>query len=98
MAIIVEQEKKSVNWFAVVIAIVVIGVVFFGAYFLFFKRPDVIEVVTPGKLDQINKLSKISFQPEEVVNSPSFKSLRQYGSSTTPTQTQGRENPFKPAQ
>ncbi len=96
MAIIVEEEKKSVNWFMVVIVLVVVVVVFSGAYFLFFQRPDVIEVVTPGKLDQINKLSKISFKPEEVVNSPSFKSLRQYGSSTSPTQTPGRENPFKP--
>lgn len=96
MAIIVEEEKKSVNWFMAVIVLVAVIVVFSGAYFLFFKRPDVIEVVTPGKLDQINKLSKISFKPEEVVNSPSFKSLRPYGSSTAPTQTPGRENPFKP--
>jgi len=95
MAIIVEEEKKSVNWFTVVVIIVVVVVVFSGAYFLFFKRPDVIEIVTPGKLDQINKLSKISFKPEDVVNSPSFKSLRQYGSSTPSTQIPGRENPFK---
>jgi len=96
MAIIVEEEKKSVNWFMVVVVLVVVAVVFSGAYFLFFKRPDVIEMATPGKLDQINKLSKISFKPEDVVNSPSFKSLRQYGSSTTSTQIPGRENPFKP--
>ncbi len=95
MAIVVEEEKKSTNWAAVASTIVVIGVLFVGGYLLFFKKPELIDVVSPGSASDLNKISKITFNPEEVINSSVFKSLRQFGGSVS-NQTPGRSNPFKP--
>lgn len=98
MAIIIEEEQKQTNWVNIAIAAVIVVVLFLGAYFLFFKQPQLIEVVTPKQLQEINKLSSVSFDPEAVVSSPIFKSLRQYGAPVTPPQTTGRTNPFAPVQ
>ena len=98
MAIIIEEEKKQASWVNIVIAAVMVVVLFVGAYFLFFKQPQLIEVVTPKQLQEINKISAVSFDPEMVVNSPIFKSLRQYGTPVIPPQTVGRANPFAPGQ
>lgn len=98
MAIIVEEEKRSANWVNIAIAAVVIVVVFAGAYFIFFKQPQLIEVVTPSGLKEIGTISQLSFDPQSVVSSPVFKSLKQYGSPVTPPATTGRANPFAPAQ
>lgn len=94
MAILIEQDKKSVNWVAVAIALVVIVVIFSGAYFLFFKKPELIDVVSPTKLKELESISTISFDPDTVLTSPTFKTLQQYDSPITPTQTPGKANPF----
>ncbi|MCP6720200.1 MAG: hypothetical protein KJI72_02685 [Patescibacteria group bacterium] len=95
MAITIEQEKKPVNWVAILTAVVIVVVLFIGTYFLFFKKPELIEIVTPGTLQDVSKISKLSFDPESVLNSPTFKLLRQYGTGVT-VPTPGRSNPFKP--
>jgi hypothetical protein len=95
MAIVLEEEKKSVNWIAILTTLIIIVVLFIGSYFLFFKKPELIEVVAPGGLQGVRQISKISFNPEDVLNAPIFKLLRQYG--TTPeVPTPGRNNPFRP--
>jgi len=94
MAIVVE-EKKSVNWIAILTIIIVVAVIFSAAYFLFFKKPELIEVVAPGGLEGVSQISKISFDPESVISAPTFKLLRQYGTTPNPSNP-GRENPFKP--
>ncbi len=95
MAIVVEEQKKSVNWVTILTMLVVIAVVFAGAYLLFFKKPELIEIVTPGGLEGVSEISKISFDPESVLSAPTFKLLRQYGTAPTPS-TPGRDNPFEP--
>lgn len=95
MAIILEEERQPTNWVAVLSALVVIIVLFVGSYFLFFKKPELIEVVAPKKLQDLGNLSKVTFDPESVINDPTFKLLRQYGTQVT-LPTPGRSNPFKP--
>ncbi|MBI4034268.1 MAG: hypothetical protein HY378_01830 [Candidatus Brennerbacteria bacterium] len=95
MAIVVEEEKKRINWVAILTAIVIVGVLFSGAYVLFFKKPELIEIVAPGGLEGVSEISKLSFNPEGVLNSPTFRLLRQYGTATV-TSTPGRVNPFRP--
>ncbi len=95
MAITVEEEKKPVNWIAITITIVLVGVIFLGSYFIFFKKPEIIEIVVPGSLRELNELSKIDFDPSNVINAPTFKILRQFSAVVTST-TPGRSNPFKP--
>ena len=94
MAINIEQEKKPVNWIGFFTACIVIAVLFFGGYFLFFKKPELIEIVVPGSLKDVSIISRISFDPESVVGSPTFRLLRQYATTISPP-TPGKSNPFK---
>ncbi len=95
MAIVVEEEKKPVNLAAIASTIVVVLVLFIGAYLLFFKKPQLIDIVSPGSANDLTRISKLNFNPEEVVNNPVFKSLRNFGGAVT-NSTPGRNNPFKP--
>jgi len=95
MAIIVEQDKKKINWFGLLIAVVLVVIVFSGGYFFFFKKPELIDVVAPKNLQDLNNISKVSFDPESVIDSPAFKVLRRYGTSVPLTETPGKSNPFR---
>lgn len=96
MAIILEHEKKQVSWIAVLTVFLALAVIFAGAYFLFFKRPEIIDIAIPKKFDDLNMISRISFNPDDVIQSPAFRSLRQYEIVITQTQAPGKANPFQP--
>lgn len=96
MAILLEEEKKPVNWFGIIAGIVVALIIVIGGYVLFFKKPDLIEVVVPQELQDITTLSKVPpLDPQAVVNSSNFKSLKDY-TSPLPNPVKGRSNPFAP--
>lgn len=94
MAIVVEEEKKT-NWVTIITVVTVLAIVFIGGYYLFFKNPELIEVVAPDRLQQLNELSQAKFDPNAVVDSPVFKALRDYTSPLVLPQA-GRANPFQP--
>lgn len=93
MAIVVEEEHKSSQG---LVGLVVWGLVFIivgvAVYYVFFKRPDLVEQATPS-LTNTEALSKINLQPDEVINSASFQALHSYVSPLT-VQAGGRANPF----
>ncbi len=94
MAIVVE-ERSPTNWAGILLALVVIALLFGGGYFLFFKKPQLIEVVLPPELVSLRPLTEAPFDPQEVISSPNFKALKDYsGELTLPFA--GRDNPFKP--
>lgn len=94
MAILVE-EKRPVNIMGILTVLIILVVVFVGGYYIFFKRPEAIEVILPSGLENINELSQIQFNPSEVVDGATFKLLRDYTTPLT-TPVAGRENPFAP--
>jgi hypothetical protein len=93
MAIVVEQETKKVNWMTVISVVVFLAVMFFGAYYLFFKQPELIDVVAPAELERLSALSSVRFDPRDVVDSPVFQGLRDFSGTVTPPRT-GKANPF----
>lgn len=93
MAIVVEQEKKKVNWITALSVAVFLAVVFFGGYYLFFKQPELIDVVAPAELERLRAISSVRFDPREVVDSPAFQGLRPFA-GTVPTPLTGKANPF----
>ena len=96
MAVIIEEEgKKSFNWALLLAGIVVVVIIFVGGYYLFFKKPQLIEVVSPRELEPIEKISQIEFDPAAVLNSPNFKILRQFAAPAV-LPPAGRDNPFSP--
>ncbi len=95
MAIIVEQEKKPVNWVNVVAIVVFVVLVFAVAYFVFFNKPELIDVVLPGGLRNINTLSQVQVDPSPVVTTLQKYFTTNYNSPIT-IPTPGRTNPFAP--
>lgn len=95
MAIVIEEQKPPKNWGTVIAISAVIILIFAGVYFLFFKKPILIEMVAPASLEKTKKLSQLKFDPAGIQNNEVFKSLRQY--TTLPTAGElGRNNPFLP--
>lgn len=95
MAIVIEEEKNQTNIIGIVTWLVVILVVGIAAYYIFFARPQLVEMVAPSAFQNINTISKINLNPEEVVNSKLFQSLKLYVSLPVPGSA-GRSNPFSP--
>ena len=95
MAITIEEEKKQVNWVGAVVGVVVAVSLFAAAYLLLFRKPELIEVVVPGRLETLRGVSQITFDPNELLQSPEFKILRQFGNEPA-TPTPGKINPFSP--
>lgn len=94
MAVIIDEEKKPVNWLMIGVAAVIVVIIFLAGFYLFFKKPELIETVAPKELDRLNSLSRVSFDPSSVLNSSAFKALRQY--ATPPAlPAAGRDNPFE---
>ncbi len=95
MAIIVEQEKKPINWFNIAIVTVFVVVLFLLMYFVFFKKPELVEIVVPAKLQNLSQISQAQLDPTPVVNE-----LNQYfsngASQPISIPTPGRSNPFQP--
>jgi hypothetical protein len=97
MAIVVEQERsgkggmmKLLVWGLILLVILV------GAYYLFFKRPDVIpNLAAPAAFKQANELQGVKLDPGAVVQSQTFQSLRPQAPEQ-PTPVTGRTNPFQP--
>ncbi len=94
MAILIEEERHPTNWIGIIFSVLIVALLFTGGYYLFFKRPELIEVVVPPKLQALKELSRAQFDPKSVLDSPIFKSLRDYSFKLTPP-TPGRDNPFK---
>lgn len=93
MAIIVEEEQKSrQNFTGLIVWSLIFVVIAVAVYYVFFKRPDLVEQATPT-LTNTEALSKIELKPDEVINSPSFQALQSYVQPLTPPPA-GRANPF----
>ncbi len=95
MAIIVEEPKPPKNWGAIISFVIILAVIFGGVYFIFFKKPVLIELAISGSIRETEVLSKLTFNPSDIQNNEVFKSLRQYAASMATGQL-GRPNPFMP--
>src|SRR3989344_5605803 len=83
MAIIIQEQKKSVNLFAIITVAVILFALLLSAYFLFFAPQPVIEIIVPAPLETAAEIAKTQFDPAEVVNSPEFRTLRSYAGLST---------------
>ncbi len=79
MAIILKEQKKGINWFAILVFVFLFAVVIGGGYFLFFAATPGIEIVAPSSLQSTSDIASVRFDPSRVVNHQTLKSLRQLG-------------------
>lgn len=93
MAIIIEGEKRRINWFALAIVVLVVLVISTATYYLFFASTPLIEKVVPSSVQSLQVLSSIKLQPELIINDPKFQILKQYVGPVE-VGTTGKSNPF----
>ena len=95
MAIIIEEEKRKINWFAVGLILSLVIIIGVAIYYLFFAVPPLVEKVAPPRLQSLQELSSIKLKPETIINDPRFQILKQY---VNPIEIQpdfiGKTNPF----
>jgi len=94
MAILIEEEKKRINWFALLGAIIVIGILAATAYYMFFINPSSIDVVIPHRLKALEQVDQIKFNPAEILDNPALKNLSPKMIPFIPQPT-FNANPFK---
>jgi hypothetical protein len=95
MAIIIEEEKNKTGLVTIAAWIIILIIIASAIYYIFFAKPQLIEVSPPAGFENINPLSKINLNPSDVVNNAAFQSLKQYITLPVPG-NYGRSNPFVP--
>ena len=96
MAIVIEENKRNINWFALTVLLAILLALAITLYYLFFSSPPLIEKVVPEQVQSIENISSNPFDPDSVINDKTYKILRQYinpvevSTSTLPV----RANPF----
>lgn len=93
-----EQQKKQVNWTLIGGAGIFIVILFVGAYYLFFKSPELlVDFSISGEDKNIQDLSKIDFKKDADTVVGKFDKIytNNFSSTITPP-TLGRQNPFQP--
>lgn len=77
MAIYIEEEKtKNGSWFGFSVIFIVLIIVGISAYFMFFIKPEVIDVVLPVNSEVFDELSMLNFEPKDVISNNFFKYLK----------------------
>lgn len=94
MAIVVEEEKKGgLGILTVITWVLIVGAVGGSAYYLFFKKPELVgQISAPSSFQNTQQLSQLNLDPKSVVDNLS-KTFRQYASPSSPI-GQRRSNPF----
>jgi hypothetical protein len=76
MAIIVEEKKNGIDLVKLVAWIIVAIVVIVAAYYIFFAAPELVNVALPSGLQVITPISQVSLHPSDVLNNPTFETLK----------------------
>ena len=95
MAIIIEKQKKSINWSAILIIFVLIIIIGVVSYFLFFSKVPLIEKIPSPQLKAINQISQIQLNPQSITQNKIFQLLKSYIILNMPSSSMiGKSNPF----
>lgn len=98
MAIVLEEEKKSIDWGFLLGIVSVIGIVGTAVIYLFFVNPEKVQLLTTNPDQQrLSEFSKSNLKPDEVLSGEAFQGLRTIVPMVPPAETDiGKTNPFLP--
>ncbi|MDI6717798.1 MAG: hypothetical protein QMD86_01995 [Patescibacteria group bacterium] len=97
MAITFEEEKKKINWSAVVVIGFIVAAIGTAVYYLFFITPPLVETIISPKLKTISEISKLNFDFQGALNNLSSKNLKNIVEfNPAPQESIGKNNPFFP--
>lgn len=78
MAFTIEGENRNKGLITLIISVVSVVLLLFATYYLFFTKPPQIDVLVPTELETISRISQVSADPAAIIDSPQYKSLREY--------------------
>lgn len=93
MAIIIEEKKNEGTLINLAIWIVIALVIVVSIYYVFFRKPELVEFTASGSFKNIQQLSKISINSDQLINNTQFQALKPYITVST-AENIGRSNPF----
>ena len=93
MALIIEQNRRRVNWFGIFVFLFLLTVIFGGGYFLFFGPTPAIEILAPVQLNSAEKIAEVTLDAETIMKNPVLNNFRDYGTAPG-VGSLGRSNPF----
>lgn len=98
MAIVLEGEKKSIDWGFILGILCIVGIIGVAIVYLFFVNPETVQLLTTSPNQQrLAEFSKLKLKPEEVLNSPAFQALRTTATMPIPSEGEvGKINLFLP--
>ncbi len=76
MAILMEEEKRKINWFTLAIVVAVVVILGLTIYYIFFISPSTIEVIVPSRLKLLQETEQLKFDPNEILNNDMLKNLK----------------------
>lgn len=96
MAIVIEGEKKGVDWGFILGILFIVGIIGAAVIYLFFVNPETVQLLTTSPDQQrLSEFSKSKLRPEEVLNSTAFQALKTVAPMTVPEESEvGKVNPF----
>ena len=95
MAIIIEEEKRKINWFVLTLILSLVIIIGAAIYYLFFAVLPLVEKIASPRLQSLQELSSIKLQPETIISDPRFQILKQYVNPIEiQTNSIGKTNPF----
>lgn len=97
MAIVVEEERPQINITQALMWLTVLAIVGSAIYYIFFAKPEIVDVAVPTAFKNLDPLAQVNLNPEDLLNDPSFQSLKEYVTLPEPGNA-GRINPFIPPQ
>ena len=95
MAIIIEEKTNGNGIVTFFIWLAILGVIAASAYYVFFKKPELVEFNASVSFKNIQQLSKISINSDQLINNPQFQALKQYVTVSSPENISvNKPNPF----
>lgn len=98
MAIVIEGEKKSVDWGFILGILCIVSIVGVAVVYLFFVSPETVQqLTTTPDQQQLDEFSRSTLKPETVLGSPEYQALRTTAPTPVPEAGEvGKVNPFLP--
>lgn len=93
MAIIVEEKTNGGGLMTFLVWLAILVIIVASVYYVFFKQPQLVEFASSESFKNIQQLSKISINSDQLINNPQFQLLKQYV-TVSPPENVGRSNPF----
>lgn len=95
MAIVLEGEKKNIDWGFILGTLFIVGIIGSAIVYLFFVSPETVQQLTTPQQQRLSEFSKTKFNPQEILGNPLFQNLKTAAPAIVSSEGEvGKTNPF----